>query len=75
VKTVTWYVTFGFGGMWGGHYTEILVRSDAQPDQEMAARMAAFAYYGTEWAFIYAPEHYQQSIAKYGMKRREVISA
>lgn len=76
MSTVPWYITFGYGGPWGGYYSEIRVpESLTRDEQRMAARMAAHREYGTVWAFDYAPEKFEQSIARYGMKLREVVRA
>jgi hypothetical protein len=72
--TVSWYITFGFGGEWGGHYTEIRVPAHLSPTtQEEVSRLAAFDRYGKVWAFQYAPEQFERCIQKYGMKLREVL--
>lgn len=74
--TVSWYITFGFGGPHGGQYTEILVPADLPRDeQQMRARMAAFAHYDKVWAFDYGPDQFERSIKKYGMTLRETIDA
>lgn len=73
--TVSWYVTFGIGGLYGGTYTEMRVPANLpRYEQEMAVRMKAFELYGKAWAFHYPPESFQRSIGRYGMTLREVVT-
>ena len=75
--TVSWYITFGFGGPYGGQYTEIKMPLGilTRTEHSEIARKTAFEVYGTAWAFHYGPDQFEQSIARYGMKLREVIEA
>lgn len=71
----TWYITFGFGGPFGGRYTEITgVPADITFGRKLdLVRQTANASYGTAWAFPYAPDRFYESIEKYGMTIRERI--
>jgi len=72
--TATWFVTFGIGGPNAGQYSEVKVSADqSEHDQEIEARTKVVVAYGTAWAFLYRPESFDRSIARYGMTMREVL--
>jgi hypothetical protein len=76
VPGVSWFVTFGIGTEFGRMYTEVLVPADLSvQEQSERVRAATFARYGRSWAFDYPPEQFDDSIGRYNLALREVISA
>lgn len=75
-RLVSWYITFGLGTPDGQLYTEVRVSADLDVrEQGEAVRQAVYARYGRAWAFDYPPEQFEDAIAAYNLRLREVVTA
>lgn len=75
----SWFVSHGLGTPAKGLYTEFWIRQDydtamVKPEHiSEVVRQVANQLYGNRWAFIYPPDQFEDSIRRYGMRRRERV--
>lgn len=79
----SWYITHPLGGPAAGTYTEVAFSpeaigalnssADVLAHTEDAVRMVASSLYGDRWAFAYMPHAFDDSIGRYGARRRERV--
>lgn len=75
----SWYITHGMGKPAQNTYTEVAFTPEVQaaghPEAvlEEATRKVAADLYGRCWAFTYRPDQYEESIARWRVRRRERV--
>jgi len=86
-RSLSWFITFGFGKPAAGMFTEVAfdrgavdpLQTHLEPEViasvlDLVARGVAAELYGEVWAFHYAPNYYESAVARYELRRRELVT-
>lgn len=86
VSPSSWSITHGLGKPAEGTFTEVAFGPDVNAEllmlpgtlephivADQLVREVAAALYGTAYAFVYPPEQYDEAVARWALRRRELV--